>query len=495
MMRRVTRAGLSWALAGACLFSGCSTFTHYTKKMDPVATALRGGNVTQAQALFPEKGLKSGTDRVVYLLEKGTLQHVAGEFDNSDLTFTDANRIFEENDMRATIAVGKAVEGAGSVVLNDKVLPYEGEAYERVYMHTLEAINYLMLGKKDEARVEIKLAYEQAKAVANRNAKDLDRIQREADEKKVETKRSVSEAFAQLFSSNQLDVIERSAVDPYQNAFTAYLSAVVYEMGREYNDAYIDCQMAHEIVPGAKLPADHLARLAGLSGMAQRKVEWERKFGPVRPPAEKAGDLFVVFQCGLAAHKEQVKLTIPVPIPSPRDNTISIVLVTVAFPRYHPTPTRAASMEVVCDGTLLGSTELLTDLDVIALKNFHQKVPALVVRQAIRATLKAGTSYAASNLLGQLGPIDVSSLVVSGALSFTEQADLRSWLLLPANVQSLRQRIPEGEHDIELLLKDAAGAVIDKRAVKATIERGKFTVMNLRGIDTFVGEPQVSKPL
>lgn len=495
MMRSMLRFGLIWGVAASCLLCGCSTFTHYTKKMEPTTTALRAGNVKQAEALFPEKGLKSGTDRVVYLLDKGTLQHVASNYEQSDETFTAANKIFEDNDMRAKIAVGKALEGAGSVVLNDKVMPYESEAYERIYMHTLEAINYLMLGNKEDARVEIKLAYEQAKVVADKNAKDLEKAQRDADEKKVEGKRSVSEAFAQLFSANDLDRIERSTFDPYQNAFTSYLSSAVYEMNRQYNDAYIDCQSAHEIAPNAALPASGLARLAGLSGMRERKAEWEQKFGPAPKADPNGGDLLVLFQCGLVAHKEQVKLTIPVPVPSPRTHTISVVLVTVAFPRYHPTPTRAAGLEVLCDGQSLGATEMLTDLDIIALKNFHKKVPALVLRQAIRAALKAAASYEASGLLGQLGPIDVSSLVVSGALSFTEQADLRSWLLLPSNVQSLRQNLPGGDHDIELLLKDGAGAVIDRRAMKTTIAPGKFTVMNLRGIDSFVGDPQVSKPL
>ena len=53
-------------------------------------------------------------------------------------------------------------------------------------------------------------------------------------------------------------------MDPYQNAFTSYLSATVYEMNGGYNDAYIDCLAAHEIgetleyMAAGKIHADEL---------------------------------------------------------------------------------------------------------------------------------------------------------------------------------------------------------------------------------------------
>ena len=60
-------------------------------------------------------------------------------------------------------------------------MAYESEPYERIYMHTLGAINYLALGRKDEARVEIKQAYEQSKALADLREKEIAQCRAKAE--------------------------------------------------------------------------------------------------------------------------------------------------------------------------------------------------------------------------------------------------------------------------------------------------------------------------
>ncbi len=152
-------------------------------------------------------------------------------------------------------------------------------------------------------------------------------------------------------------------------------------------------------------------------------------------------------------------------------------------------------MEVICDGASLGSTELLADLDLIALKNFHDKATAMIVRQSLRSVLKAVAGYSARGQLGEFQGVDISSFFAGMLLSLTEQADLRSWLLLPSNLQAFRTSVPAGQHTMDFLLKDRSGSVIDKKSCTVTVEKEKFTFLNLRGIDTFVGEPQVSMPL
>jgi hypothetical protein len=266
-------------------------------------------------------------------------------------------------------------------------------------------------------------------------------------------------------------------------------------MNGDFNDAYIDCALAHEIAPEAKAPAKELARLAAMSGMTERQREWEKQFGPVSKRPENAGEVVVLLQCGMAAHKDQIWFPIPIPVFNAESKSFTILNITIAFPRYVATDHRACGLEISAGGNTLCATESLTNLDTLALQNFYDQLPARLLRLAVRDALKATAAYTSQGKMGQLLNVDVASAFVSAMLALTEQADLRSWLLAPANLQCARFQLPEGEHALDLVLKDKDGGQMDRRNVKVKVTRGKFTILNIRAIDDFVGSPQISEPL
>lgn len=495
------RTAFCWAsLAVAFLvLSACSMFTDYTKTMRPVTAAVQAGNPDAALKRFPEKGLQSTNDKVCYMLEKGSLQHIGGKFEESNRTFGHLSEMFVDNDMRAKIAVGKILEGGGSLLLNDKTMAYEGEPYQRVFMHTLEATNYLSLNDREKARVMIKQGYEESKALADVREAEIEnshaRYKSQGLSNGVSEDNLLTSAFGKVFSDAHLNDLKNHTVDPYQNAFTEYLSSVVYEMEGGYNNAYIACASAHKIAPQAKVASRELARLAAKSGMGDRKKEWEKEFGPVHDPSEDSGAVVVLFQCGMAAHKEPIQFSMPVPVLDSNSGNYSVVAVNVSFPRYVTTPSRAAGLDVAQKDQVLGSTEVLTDLDAIALQSFYDRLPALLIRLAIRASIKATLENTARGRIGSVGNVGIPNLMPPSILAFTEQADVRSWLLAPANLQAVRLALPEGEQTLELSLKDANGNEIATRKVPVQVTRGKFTIVNLRAVDDFVGDVLVTKPM
>ncbi|MEI7816087.1 MAG: hypothetical protein WCI45_02735, partial [Desulfuromonadales bacterium] len=74
-----------------------------------------------------------------------------------------------------------------------------------------------------------------------------------------------------------------------------------------------------------------------------------------------------------------------------------------------------------------------------------EKAPVIATRQIVRAIAKAAAAAAAKQNLGELGQLAVSvwNLV-------SENADLRSWLTLPANAQILRATLPVGDYKLAL---------------------------------------------
>ncbi|HKL48661.1 MAG TPA: hypothetical protein VJ882_03305, partial [Desulfuromonadales bacterium] len=87
-------------------------------------------------------------DRLLYLMEKGTLLHLQGTYRKSNEVLEEADRLFEELFTRSVTAE------TFSFATNDTVIPYAGADYESVYLNYYKILNYLALGEIPEAAVE-----------------------------------------------------------------------------------------------------------------------------------------------------------------------------------------------------------------------------------------------------------------------------------------------------------------------------------------------------
>jgi hypothetical protein len=72
-------------------------------------------------------------------------------------------------------------------------------------------------------------------------------------------------------------------------------------------------------------------------------------------------------------------------------------------------------------------------------------MPILLTRQTVRAVSKFLAQQTAKEKFGALGELGVMAYSV-----ISENADLRSWLTLPENVQILRVSLPAGRQQLRL---------------------------------------------
>lgn len=94
-------------------------------------------------------------------------------------------------------------------------------------------------------------------------------------------------------------------------------------------------------------------------------------------------------------------------------------------------------------------------IDTQAYANLEADMPGIVARAVARVAVKNQLSDNVSQQNPLLGAItNIAGFV-------TEQADTRAWSTLPQQVLIARLALPPGEHDIELVLQDAAGARVD----------------------------------
>jgi hypothetical protein len=408
-------------------------FTAYPKKIDPMISGLKNGTRINLDKYLVDEC--NGSDRVLYNMERGRVGHVIGNLDASVRDFNSSIETIRENDEKAIVRATDVLENAGAVLTNDNAISYEGEGYERVLLHHYQALNYLKKRDIEGAGVEVRRANSEQEEALKRFEAELEKARRSAEGKRVaDAERSlVNTEYAQL------DEVAGKVKNSFQNAYTFYLSGFIYELLDQANDAYIDYKRALEIYPENAYLQKDVVRLAAALNMSEDLQELRNRFG-IEPPtddpdAEGKGDLLVLFEDGFAPRKEEIKIPLPIPYAG---------VVTIAFPIYRERWTPQMTVRVFADSEPLGTTEPICDMRALAVKALKEKIPVIATRQLIRAAAKGASNYAAKKNLGELGELGMS--IINFA---TENADLRSWITLPANAQILRTSLPAGTRRLE----------------------------------------------
>lgn len=129
------------------LLSSCATADFSTVNASVVKGNYRDArNIVEAQ----KKSLYTENDKVLYNLDVGILSHYSGEWNQSNEKLTSAERLIEEYYSKSIS------QGVTSYFVNDMVVDYAGEDYEDIYTNFFMALNYIQLGKLEDAMVEIR---------------------------------------------------------------------------------------------------------------------------------------------------------------------------------------------------------------------------------------------------------------------------------------------------------------------------------------------------
>ena len=87
------------------------------------------------------------------LLEEGPTARAAKAYDESNAALDKADDLFQAADDKAKVRLSREAYAA---LVSPAALDYEGWGYDRIMTNVYKALNYLEMGRKDDARVEIK---------------------------------------------------------------------------------------------------------------------------------------------------------------------------------------------------------------------------------------------------------------------------------------------------------------------------------------------------
>jgi hypothetical protein len=409
------------AIAVCCGVMVAACVPYSVRTLDFRQAFLAGQPVNALQYLEQQRGGRSA-DRALYELNKGMLLHMTGDFAGSNQWLEQAKERMQQ------LAATSITENLAALTVNEATRSYSGQPYEQLSLYAYKALNYLLLGKPGAARVEVL----------------------QADVRLREWE-----------SAGELRAFEASA-------FVRYVSGLVFEMSREWDDAVIAYGKAYNVYKQTKsgVPAQlqrDLLRLTEFRGRADehkkylqefRGTEWES----MKARQDKAELVVFVHQGAISIMQEHMVFNY-----SPELK----YQVQIAVPYYPPRSDFMPRTGVMLSGAMQ-QAELLQDIDAVARKDLDSRMGGITLRAVARMVLKKKISKEAGKEDGFAGFI----ANVAGIL--TERADTRSWITLPESIHLLRLSLPPGEQAVGF-----GGMQADRILPLAA---GQVTVLSLHGL-------------
>lgn len=465
-VHHITRALVAAAVVP--FFYSCAT---YNEQAAPYYSSMLEGNYEKASdQLDRTRLLKKDRNRLLYLLEKGKMEHLIGHYAHSNNYLNEADLLMEDG--RTTVkdvAVGNLV--------NPMMKTYQGEDFEKYMVHYYKALNYLQLGAPDEAIVE-------ARRITLRSYAQDDKIRSE--------RKYVSDAFSHLMQGL---VYERGG--DVNNAFIAYRNAV---------DLYLERQGSYY---GVRMPGQlkkDLLRTAHQMGFTGEVEKYERLLETkyVHAEAPAGGELVVFWENGLAPVKTEQNLLFSlvdrgggnlvfvdrgglynVPFDPDRyyhgDRTRlnHLAALRVAIPRYETILPHFSGAALSGNGATYGlePAQSVNELAIATLrermlKELAQTLTRLAIKRLTEEIVEPDHDDKKDKDQKKKKDDDWQEALAFGLKVFnvaTEKADTRNWQSLPHTIYYTRIPLQAGENKLAIELAGSGS----KRAPKAITVNGR----------------------
>ena len=248
----------------------------------------------QARTLIKTNS-KAHSNYLLNQLEQGRIADLANNPDSAQTYFETVYQQMQAKRQAAKIQVSAGLEQSNALFTNDSAITYVPPAYEMSMLHSYKALNYVYNSDLEGALVEIRRANKvQVDALADNKTQINDTI----------------EQAQQHYPS--MSNVTRGIKNGFQNAFTFYLSALLYQSDKQYDDAYIDYKKALEIQPDNHYLQQDVMRLAKKQGFNQDLEEFERRFSPLKPLRANHGEVVILVEQGLVPKQDEFKLRLPI---------------------------------------------------------------------------------------------------------------------------------------------------------------------------------------
>lgn len=359
----------------------------------------------------PKGMLYSTNDKVLENLDKGLISHYASEYQRSNKELSDAEKLIRQYYSKSI------TQSAASMLVNDTVIDYSGDPYEDIYTNIFMALNYIQIGKFDDAFVEIRRFDNKLKEIRQKYQVQLE-----------EQKKSLNESSKSVPAVN---------VKFHNSALARYLSLLIYRTEGDIDSANVDYKMIKEAF--SLQPSLYSFPIP---------TSIKNEFDVI--PEKSARVNFVAF-----SGRSPIKVEENIPL--------------FAYDGYYKIslPVMEKRKSSICGAKILAvnkengksysiDSEKIESIEDIAIDTYSQKYAAIVGKTIARMVSKLVTTTALDVTAQQVDDSTLSLLfTLMGAASkvnmfVSERADVRVCRYFPATAYVAGLTVPEGVYDISV---------------------------------------------
>ncbi|GAB4093429.1 COG3014 family protein [Flaviaesturariibacter terrae] len=430
----------------------------YNQQVSSYYGHYREGEYEKASAaLDHSKLLSKRRNHLLFLLEKGRMEHLLHHYDASNRYFNEADNLMEDGGT----SIGDV---ALSTLLNPMMETYRGEDFEKYMVHYYKALNYLLLDQPGEALVEA---------------------------------RRIS-----LRTYAQEDV--RAEGKYAQDAFSFMLQGLIYEKNKDLNNAFIAYRNAVDLYLknggsyyGVSMPLQlkkDLLRTADAMGFEDQLLYYQRELGYTLQPEDRAEgpELVLFWETGSAPVKEEEDIMFflskdggnffftssngNLRVPFDRsmgsvdeDRLANLTAIRAALPRYELQACAWRSAEVQTDSSTRAAFEPAQNINDLAQLTLRERRLRDLSKTLTRIALGKLAELAATPKDKPKDKEETEEekkkrrnqeLLAAGIKIFNfarEKADTRNWQSLPGNIYYTRIPLKPGAQTVKVSVKGSGG--------------------------------------
>ncbi len=420
-------------------------------------------------ALFAEgkisKNKNPKGEDLLWALQLGTVQRIQQEYTKSTESFDKAEEMLKYYDEQSRL-----VDGIGSTIVNENLIPYRGEEYDGVMVNVYKALNFMAEKEFDLARVEFNRALDRQRRAKEKFNEEIRKLQAELekdqendlendqenglenDQEKDQEKNSFSKSNVEnpetqeLLAQKYPNLYNFEAYPDFVNPFATYLAGVFFNLVRDHAKAVDLLKESYGMVGDNAYIAEDLS-------ITENKLDGKGNLDDT---------IWLIFENGLGPVKKEFRLDIPLFVATDKVKYIGIALPELEF-RDRAYPYLVAEV----DGEDY-KTCLVSDMDRVVQTEFSKDFKGILTRAIVSTTAKAVAQYAVEKQ-DSSASLPLASLLMAAYSYATTAADVRIWTALPKEFQIARfpkpkngklKVAPPGANPFEINIPDCNNAIV-----------------------------------
>lgn len=430
---------ISLIVLSASIF-GCANnpIASYNKTSTSRLNSIYNGDLDAAM-------VAADTNDILFNLEYGTLLRVNQKYESSNIYFNRGQEALNNWVYSwGSTTGGKVATATTAMIINDNVNDYDPRGYEKTYLPTLQALNYISLNDLSSARISIKNMYQTEQAIENYNQYLYNQAQEDA--KSLSKDKQDSYLNTQIMKNYNYGDINTPEVlalkNSYQNAFSQYLAGFIFEALGEPDMARPSYLKAGQLQPKNKLIQQSIDNI-------DKRVK----------PKANFTDLLIVEEVGHAPQIKSKEVNIPINLNLTGQKDACVNMINVFYPEMVKSKNNISASNYSIDNNTL-SPVLMADFNLMLARSLKDETPHIITRNVVAAARNIAVAQAACSAGGSLGSL--LSLGTGLGSTLIDKADERNWTLLPSNVSINRTTLSYGDHEVSV----SVGGNVYKKVIK-----------------------------